>query len=221
MSANLQPLYTCYKALVQLYPRPFRTEFGADMQADFADSLAEAADNGHLAILHICLREVRDWPASLMAQHWSDFKDTLRSSATSKLGHIDDTPGVVPINVGSSLHLATYLAGRNPIIRRTIDLIIAILGLMLLAPLILLLPLWIKLDTPGPIFFTQQKVGRNGKLFTMYKFRSMRHDGPTRPISRSGHFMRRYNFDEMPQIINLFKGEMSVIGQRPESPDKR
>lgn len=217
MSLNLQPLYTGYKALVQLNPRTFRTEFGADMQADFADSLAEAAQYGYPAILRICLREIRDWPTNLSVQHWSSFKDNLHQSATNKLGRIDDTPGVVPINAGSSLHLVTYLTSKNPLIRRIVDLMVATFGLVLLAPLVLLLPIWIKLDTPGPVFFTHQKVGRNGKLFTMYKFRSMRQEGQIRPISRSGRFMRRYNFDEMPQIINLFKGDMSVIGRRPES----
>ncbi|WP_318023240.1 sugar transferase [Paucibacter sp. DJ1R-11] len=112
--------------------------------------------------------------------------------------------------------------------KRLFDVLAAALGLLLLSPLLLLIAIWVKLDSPGPVFFLQQRVGRQGRLFAIHKFRSMRADAPalgpqitigrdTR-ISRAGHFLRRHKLDELPQLWDVLRGEMSLVGPRPEVP---
>ena len=114
------------------------------------------------------------------------------------------------------------------IAKRMADLIGSSLLLVLFAPLFFLIALFIKLDSPGPALFVQERVGRNGELFKMYKFRSM-HKGtpkyelsPTTPfdprITRIGRFLRRSSLDELPQLMNVFLGNMSLVGPRPEMP---
>ncbi len=112
--------------------------------------------------------------------------------------------------------------------KRTSDLIVSSLLLLLLAPLCFLIAVLIWLDSPGPIFFVQKRVGRNGELFDMYKFRSMhttapRYDfSPTQScdtrITSMGRFLRRTSLDELPQLLNVFRGDMSLVGPRPEMP---
>ena len=110
--------------------------------------------------------------------------------------------------------------------KRIFDVIFSILGLILLAPLLLLIALIIKLDSKGPIFFIQGRVGKNNKDFLIYKFRTMRvlseskglltlGDNDNR-ITKIGYFLRRYKIDEFPQLINILKGDMSFVGPRPE-----
>jgi lipopolysaccharide/colanic/teichoic acid biosynthesis glycosyltransferase len=111
--------------------------------------------------------------------------------------------------------------------KRLFDIACALAGLILLAPLFALAALWIKLDSAGPVFFRQQRVGRHGKLFGIYKFRTMR-PGPAasaqltvgrdRRITRAGQFLRHYKLDELPQLINVLQGAMSLVGPRPEVP---
>jgi exopolysaccharide biosynthesis polyprenyl glycosylphosphotransferase len=114
------------------------------------------------------------------------------------------------------------------IAKRMADLIGSSLLLVSLAPLFSLIALFIRLDSSGPALFVQERVGRNGKLFKMYKFRSM-HKGtpkyepsPTTPfdprITRIGRFLRRSSLDELPQLVNVLLGEMSLVGPRPEMP---
>ncbi|MEY8371369.1 sugar transferase [Aerococcaceae bacterium 50-4] len=111
-------------------------------------------------------------------------------------------------------------------VKQLFDFILSLVGLIVLSPLFLIIAVWIKSDSPGPIFFKQRRVGKNKKLFNIYKFRSMRTDtpadmpthllnDPTAFITKSGHFLRKTSLDELPQIINIFKGEMSIIGPRP------
>ena len=113
-----------------------------------------------------------------------------------------------------------------PIIKRIIDFILSLLGLIILSPLFLVIAIWIKVDSPGPIFFKQKRVGQNKELFEIYKFRTMRSDtpkdmpthllgDPAAFITNSGAFLRKTSLDELPQLINIIKGEMAVIGPRP------
>jgi lipopolysaccharide/colanic/teichoic acid biosynthesis glycosyltransferase len=111
--------------------------------------------------------------------------------------------------------------------KRLFDLVAASLGLVVLAPLLLALALWIKLDTPGPALFRQVRVGRHGVPFDIIKFRTMRHAqdagrqltvGRDPRITRAGHFLRRYKLDELPQLLNVVGGSMSLVGPRPEVP---
>lgn len=112
--------------------------------------------------------------------------------------------------------------------KRVVDIIGSLLFLALLAPLFLLIALLVQLDSPGPAFFIQRRVGRNGGLFNIYKFRSMYSDTPQydfspvdirdRRITRIGRFLRRTSLDELPQLINVLRGDMSLVGPRPEMP---
>lgn len=111
--------------------------------------------------------------------------------------------------------------------KRFFDLSCVIPGLILLSPLLLLIALWIKRDSPGPVFFQQTRIGQFGKPFKIIKFRTMYlNDTPLRltigrdaRITRCGHFLRKYKLDELPQLINVLKGDMSLVGPRPEVPE--
>ena len=110
--------------------------------------------------------------------------------------------------------------------KRLLDIALAVNGLVLFSPLILAIALWIKLDSKGPVFYRGVRVGRWGKHFLMYKFRTMvvnaeQVGGPDTAsddprITRSGRVLRKYKFDELPQLINVLTGDMSFVGPRPE-----
>lgn len=113
-------------------------------------------------------------------------------------------------------------------VRRALNVLIAIVGIILSSPLWLITAIAIKLESPGPVFYRQERVGKNGRLFTIIKFRSMREDaeksGPVWAAkdddrtTRVGRFIRKVRIDELPQFINLLKGEMAFVGPRPERP---
>jgi exopolysaccharide biosynthesis polyprenyl glycosylphosphotransferase len=144
---------------------------------------------------------------------------------------LEERPGTESIDIGG-LPLASTIDPIAPlhyaVAKRTSDLIVSSLLLLLLAPLSFLIAVLIWLDSPGPIFFVQKRVGCNGEFFDMYKFRSMhttvpRYDfSPTQScdirITPIGRFLRRTSLDELPQLINVFRGEMSLVGPRPEMP---
>ena len=108
--------------------------------------------------------------------------------------------------------------------KRAFDIASALLGLALLAPLFLVVAAWIKLDSPGPVFFRQERIGRGGTPFRIHKFRTMRVEaagpaltvGADPRITRAGSFLRRSKIDELPQLIDVLRGDMSVVGPRPE-----
>lgn len=112
--------------------------------------------------------------------------------------------------------------------KRLFDLLLSSIGLLLLAPLLLLIALLIKLDSPGPVMFRQERVGRFGKPFRIHKFRTMRHEpagqglqitvGADRRITRVGGFLRASKLDELPQLFDVWLGDMSLVGPRPEVP---
>ncbi len=111
-------------------------------------------------------------------------------------------------------------------IKRWIDFVMSLIGLIILSPIFLILCLWIKLDSKGPIFFKQKRIGIHKTNFNILKFRTMYIDtpkdmpthmlkNPEMYITRAGKFLRKTSLDELPQIINILKGEMSIIGPRP------
>lgn len=127
------------------------------------------------------------------------------------------------------------------IIKRIIDIIGALCGILILSPLMIVVAIWIKLDSQGPAFFSQERVGQNGKGFMMYKFRSMCSEaeslldelrdknemiGPMFKIRKDpritkvGRFIRKTSIDELPQLFNILKGEMSLVGPRPSLPNE-
>ena len=112
-------------------------------------------------------------------------------------------------------------------IKRCFDFSMALFGLILLTPLLLLAAFWIKLDSKGPVFFRQERVGRYGVIFRIFKFRTMTVSteknqqltvGNDVRITRAGYLLRRYKIDELPQLINVLFGAMSLVGPRPEVP---
>lgn len=111
-------------------------------------------------------------------------------------------------------------------VKRVIDLVLSVLAAVILSPLFLILFIAIKMDTPGPIFFKQKRVGINKTHFNILKFRTMRIDtpkdtpthllgSPEQYITKVGKFLRKTSLDELPQIFNIIKGEMAIIGPRP------
>ncbi len=132
------------------------------------------------------------------------------------------------------------LGGTMLLAKRVLDLTLAVIALLLLWPIMLLIAVWIKLDSPGPVLFKQQRVGWHGKLFAMCKFRTMVADAQSKEdlfiitteegkrflrklrddprITRVGRVLRRWSLDELPQLFNVLKGEMSLVGPRPELP---
>lgn len=113
-------------------------------------------------------------------------------------------------------------------LKRIFDIALSTAGLILTSPLLISIAVWIKLDTTGPVFFRQQRVGLKGALFGIHKFRTMAADAAQRGmqitvgddprITRAGRFLRRTKLDELPQLIDVLIGNMSLVGPRPEVP---
>lgn len=152
----------------------------------------------------------------------------METSSIKPIAYQQSTPRVHP-SLGSAQGL----------LKRLFDFSSALVGGLLIAPFLLLLGLWIKLDSKGPVLYKQLRVGVNGEEFWMYKFRSMHvgaealqaellayneMDGPLFKmkddprVTRSGRVLRRTSLDELPQLINVLKGEMSLVGPRPPLP---
>ena len=110
--------------------------------------------------------------------------------------------------------------------KRLFDILASGVGLICLSPLFAVLAVWIKCDSRGPVFYRQVRVGKGNRDFRLFKFRSMRPDsdklglitvgGHDPRVTRSGYYIRKYKLDEFPQLINVFKGDMSLVGPRPE-----
>ena len=110
--------------------------------------------------------------------------------------------------------------------KRLFDMVASGCGLLVLSPVFLVVAIWIKLDSKGPVFYRQVRVGYKNKDFKIFKFRSMRVGadkgslvtigGRDPRVTRSGYFIRKYKLDELPQLINVFVGDMSLVGPRPE-----
>ncbi len=113
-------------------------------------------------------------------------------------------------------------------IKRCLDVVFAVVALLLFWPLLLLAAFLVRHKSPGPVIFRQKRVGRNGVLFTVFKFRTMaidaQQEGPSLTkrgdprVTRFGGFLRRYKLDELPQLFNILRGEMSLVGPRPKLP---
>ena len=112
------------------------------------------------------------------------------------------------------------------VVKRLIDFLLSLIGLVVLLPVFLVLMIWIKLDSRGPVFFKQRRIGIHKKEFNILKFRTMYTDtpknmpthmleDPERYITKAGRFLRKTSLDELPQLINILKGDMSIVGPRP------
>ena len=111
-------------------------------------------------------------------------------------------------------------------LKRPLDFLISLIALVILSPIFFIIAVWIKLNSKGPVFFRQKRVGKNKELFQIYKFRSMRTDTPADMpthllndpdafITSSGKFLRKTSLDELPQLINIIIGDMAIMGPRP------
>lgn len=111
-------------------------------------------------------------------------------------------------------------------LKRVIDVVLSLCGIIVLSPILLLIALWIKLDSKGPVFFKQKRVGKGKTHFSILKFRTMYADTPSDVpthllkdpqalITKSGRFLRKTSLDELPQMFNILAGQMSIIGPRP------
>jgi exopolysaccharide biosynthesis polyprenyl glycosylphosphotransferase len=149
----------------------------------------------------------------------SDLLEVLTSGVIA-----DDIDGIPLVGVRRN-----RLQGFNVVLKRAFDLVVGTLLLIPGAPVMALIAIAIRLDSPGPVIYRQERVGRGERLFTAYKFRSMVDDAEaqTGPVftaradprmTRVGRFLRRVSFDEIPQILNVLRGEMSLVGPRPERP---
>jgi Undecaprenyl-phosphate glucose phosphotransferase len=175
--------------------------------------LPEASDEDTLELISQCEREkatVRIFP-------------NVFQIIASEIS-IDDLNGLPLLTVRD-----VALRGWRSALKRTTDLAVSAVTLILLSPFMLLMALLIKLDSPGPVFFAQKRMGLDTRPFQMLKFRSMRADAEkeTGPVwatkddprrTRFGTLIRRYSLDEVPQFINVLLGDMSLVGPRPERP---
>jgi exopolysaccharide biosynthesis polyprenyl glycosylphosphotransferase len=168
--------------------------------------------------------------------HWLEERYGSYETVKSLIGN----PGVKVSNISYSAYYPafdpTYFTGGlsyqrfyDRVVKRSFDLLASGIGLLAISPVLLILIVAMKLDSPGPIFYTQERVGAREKKFQVYKFRSMKINaekgsGPVWAanqddrVTKLGHFMRRTNLDELPQLWNVFNGDMSLIGPRPERP---
>lgn len=139
----------------------------------------------------------------------------------SQVEQFDDIPAFKIDNL--------YLSTENRIVKRTLDILVSLLGLIILSPLMILIAIIIKINDKGPVFYTQERVTRGNKVFKLYKFRSMivdaeKHTGPILAVDKDpritsiGKLLRATRLDEFPQLFNVLKGEMSLVGPRPERP---
>lgn len=122
-------------------------------------------------------------------------------------------------------NVANKASALYSISKRTMDIVSSLVGLILLSPLFLLVAILIKLDSKGPIIFKQIRIGKNSKPFYIYKFRSMKIDAPNLSTeefinasdftTKVGKFIRKTSIDELPQLVNILKGDMSIVGPRP------
>ncbi len=151
------------------------------------------------------------------------YPDTFQLITNNELS-IGDLGGLPMVQVRT-----IALRGWNRMLKRTLDILVALVILVFISPLLMLLASLVKLTSPGPVFLVQERVGRDGRPFWCIKFRTMRQDAEaqTGPVwttpndprrTRLGIFMRRFSLDEFPQFINVLMGEMSVVGPRPERP---
>ena len=146
----------------------------------------------------------------------------------------DDNDGANADGVRGHLEIAGKEAGGarhkesfyEVVVKRLIDIVLSLGGLIVLSPVYLFVSIWILIDDPGPILFTQKRLGKNKRYFKLHKFRSMKmstpHDRPTHMlenpeqyITKAGKFIRAHSLDELPQIWDIFIGNMSVVGPRP------
>ena len=192
------------------------------------EQLFEVVERYHVHTIAVCLEDRR---AVLPVQTLLDFK-AMGLEVVDGHHLYEDESGRLSIDLlrPSALIFSTGFRRRTFMmgLKRIVDIVVSAAGLMVLVPLFALLGMLIKLDSPGPVFYRQMRVGLRGQPYLIWKLRSMNRDaeksGPCWAtaedprISRLGRWLRRLRLDELPQLLNVLKGEMSLVGPRPERP---
>jgi Undecaprenyl-phosphate glucose phosphotransferase len=179
------------------------------------DSVFIAAPWSERALIERCAEAFMSVPAAIHLAP-EEIMDRFQKPRITRIGGL------------SSLQLTrAALSPVEVLVKRAFDLVVATLGLVLLAPVFLLIALAVRLEGQGPVFFTQRRYGFNQNMFRIYKFRTMTtsEDGPIVTqarkndprVTRVGRFLRRYNLDELPQLLNVLSGDMSLVGPRPHA----
>jgi exopolysaccharide biosynthesis polyprenyl glycosylphosphotransferase len=195
-----------------------------------------------------CLGNLEEFKTIILAQQIEEVIIAIETSQHHQLKSILDTleqteviiniipdmydivSGFVKVNYLFSIPLITLHSDMMPLwqrlIKKLIDIIVSVLVLICLSPLLLIIAIWIKTDSNGPIIYSQERVGLKGVPFTIYKFRTMFNKAEINEpllssandqrITKVGSFLRKLRLDELPQFINVLKGEMSIVGPRPE-----
>ena len=192
------------------------------------DQLFETVERHHINTIAVCLEDRR---GEMPVQTLLDFK-AMGLQVVDGHSLYEEETGRMSIDLmkPSSLIFSTGFHRRSLLmgLKRGMDCIASFLGLVGLSPLLALVAILIKLDSRGPVFYKQIRVGRMARPFTLWKFRSMQQgaeehgvqctalDDPR--ITRIGRWLRRWRIDELPQLVNVIKGEMSLVGPRPERP---
>ncbi|HEU4724287.1 MAG TPA: undecaprenyl-phosphate glucose phosphotransferase [Candidatus Eisenbacteria bacterium] len=221
-------------------------DFGFEVKGLVAPRAEAAPDGGEFKVVGT----VADFPAlaertgaelvylALGRAEWEAEQEALDrlSDSTVAVRLVPDLARAFTLNAsvedfdGTPVVLVTESSeqGWNQVLKRAFDLFGAAVGLVFLSPLLAALAIWVKLDSPGPVFYAQERVGMNGRRFRMLKFRTMRvgsdAGGPQWTVkgdprrTRGGTILRRFSLDELPQLWNVFVGEMSLVGPRPEQP---
>ena len=228
MNRFAEAIIAVYRKALLLYPEHFREEFGDEMCQVFEEAISDAAAEGWSTLLIICFRELRDGPRMLLTQHWQNIQRIFRRPQVDDTRSTAPRPGLAPVEMSFLTRLTYAYAEGNPQKQRRADLLIATTSLIVLFPAFLFISLLIKLDSRGPLIYRQQRVDDEGKPFVLYKFRSMtsatvaRDDAPPfgskQRITRVGQWIRKWHLDETPQLFNVLKGEMSIVGARPKPP---
>ena len=192
------------------------------------DQLAQVVEQHHVDTVVVCLEDRR---STLPVQELLDFKAMglnildghhLFEEVSGRLSIDSIRPSALIFSTGFRRRLASLVS------KRLFDVVVSAVGLVLLVPLFVLTAALIRLDSPGPVFYRQVRVGLRGRPYMIWKFRSMRQDaekaGPRWAqandprISRVGWWLRKTRIDEFPQLVNVLRGEMSLVGPRPERP---
>ncbi len=193
-------------------------EVGAIIQREHIDQLIIALPFGAYGAVESVLTQVENEPVEVM------LVPDLSRYVSLRCG-VEDLAGIPALTLqGAPLY------GWSAVLKRTLDLLVSAVALVLSAPLMATITLLIKLSSPGPVLYRQQRMGLDCRPFTLLKFRSMHADAepPGVPIwstknddrcTRVGTWLRRLSLDELPQLINVLKGEMSLVGPRPERPE--
>lgn len=162
----------------------------------------------------------------LMEKNQAEYTFEFTQEVQERMAHASDPHELIPESAVEDLEYVDLSRRPYRLIKRLTDIVLSGAGLLALLVPFLIITAAIYADDPGKIFFSQYRVGRFGKRFKMYKFRTMRTDtpkylptmemeNPEQYITRVGRFLRRTSLDELPQLVNVFKGDMSLVGPRP------